>query len=121
MNCHQGGDARVLQPGKSYLDFRPGQWLIETVAIFKIPPQPGEQKDSDLLEHDSAMKISHCFRESRAKLSCLTCHDPHVQPTSTEADFHSGVRSEEHTSELQSQSNLVCRLLLEKKKKKKKR
>src|SRR5438270_1329985 len=28
-------------------------------------------------------------------------------------------RSEEHTSELQSQSNLVCRLLLEKKKKKK--
>src|SRR2546427_12360890 len=31
----------------------------------------------------------------------------------------SGGRSEEHTSELQSQSNLVCRLLLEKKKKKK--
>src|SRR2546430_7106763 len=28
------------------------------------------------------------------------------------------IRSEEHTSELQSQSNLVCRLLLEKKKKK---
>src|SRR5438270_8714699 len=30
-------------------------------------------------------------------------------------------RSEEHTSELQSQSNLVCRLLLEKKKKNKQR
>src|SRR2546430_8500401 len=30
------------------------------------------------------------------------------------------MRSEEHTSELQSQSNLVCRLLLEKKKKKQK-
>src|SRR5437016_9069389 len=30
------------------------------------------------------------------------------------------VRSEEHTSELQSLTNLVCRLLLEKKKKKKK-
>src|SRR5688572_30998438 len=29
---------------------------------------------------------------------------------------HIGRRSEEHTSELQSQSNLVCRLLLEKKK-----
>src|SRR2546427_1940753 len=29
------------------------------------------------------------------------------------------LRSEEHTSELQSQSNLVCRLLLEKKKNKK--
>src|ERR1035437_10452139 len=31
-----------------------------------------------------------------------------------------GVRSEEHTSELQSRQNRVCRLLLEKKKKKKK-
>src|SRR5688572_31830502 len=34
---------------------------------------------------------------------------------------HQSARSEEHTSELQSQSNLVCRLLLEKKKKKKKK
>src|SRR2546430_11261327 len=35
-----------------------------------------------------------------------------------EADPRQGLsRSEEHTSELQSQSNLVCRLLLEKKKK----
>src|SRR5688572_32558841 len=31
--------------------------------------------------------------------------------------LHCQLRSEEHTSELQSQSNLVCRLLLEKKKK----
>src|SRR2546427_1852626 len=35
-----------------------------------------------------------------------------------EARSRSVQRSEEHTSELQSQSNLVCRLLLEKKKKK---
>src|SRR2546430_16510522 len=35
-------------------------------------------------------------------------------------DNSSRKRSEEHTSELQSQSNLVCRLLLEKKKKKQK-
>src|SRR5205085_12409848 len=37
----------------------------------------------------------------------------HVMPVDSE---HHGGRSEEHTSELQSQSNLVCRLLLEKKK-----
>src|SRR2546430_12593174 len=34
----------------------------------------------------------------------------------TEGAVHRATRSEEHTSELQSQSNLVCRLLLEKKK-----
>src|SRR2546427_12494895 len=33
------------------------------------------------------------------------------------ASVAASLRSEEHTSELQSQSNLVCRLLLEKKKK----
>src|SRR5690349_23957463 len=37
-----------------------------------------------------------------------------------QADFETG-RSEEHTSELQSRRDLVCRLLLEKKKKKKKK
>src|SRR2546430_7875225 len=38
------------------------------------------------------------------------------RPTATR-DWPGRDRSEEHTSELQSQSNLVCRLLLEKKKK----
>src|SRR2546430_6515818 len=37
------------------------------------------------------------------------------------ADYNNDGRSEEHTSELQSQSNLVCRLLLEKKNNRKKR
>src|SRR6266853_5572923 len=39
-------------------------------------------------------------------------------PVSTPDHAPYAKRSEEHTSELQSQSNLVCRLLLEKKKKK---
>src|SRR5688572_32486603 len=47
--------------------------------------------------------------------------DPTGAPALAEADRYSvqekldELRSEEHTSELQSQSNLVCRLLLEKK------
>src|SRR2546430_3063335 len=45
--------------------------------------------------------------------SCASFRKP---PTESRRRSASGVRSEEHTSELQSQSNLVCRLLLEKKK-----
>src|SRR5438094_6321050 len=41
-------------------------------------------------------------------------------PAAHRAAGSSSVRSEEHTSELQSPYDLVCRLLLEKKKKKKK-
>src|SRR2546430_13282475 len=44
-------------------------------------------------------------RDWRSRASWRTC-SPTCRPT----------RSEEHTSELHSQSNLVCRLLLEKKK-----
>jgi hypothetical protein len=85
MNCHQGGDARVLQPGKSFLDFRPGQWLFDTAVILKQPARTSEQKEADLLEHYAAMQASRCFRESAGKLGCLTCHDPHVQPRGAEA------------------------------------
>src|SRR2546421_2603977 len=41
------------------------------------------------------------------------CADPYNMPFSDDREQ----RSEEHTSELQSRSDLVCRLLLEKKKK----
>src|SRR5690242_21617771 len=65
------------------------------------------------------------FRQDVAALGCL---QPSVEPRATEhiAEMKSLIerlvdRSEEHTSELQSHVNLVCRLLLEKKKKKKKR
>src|ERR1019366_10659920 len=42
------------------------------------------------------------------------------RPPSTRCRLPPATRSEEHTSELQSLTNLVCRLLLEKKKKQKK-
>src|SRR5438477_9899529 len=45
----------------------------------------------------------------------LTVSEPHADGTRTVGVW---LRSEEHTSELQSHVNLVCRLLLEKKKKK---
>src|SRR5688572_32564643 len=50
---------------------------------------------------------------ARGRMIC-----PRIAPSSSHCQL-SLRRSEEHTSELQSQSNLVCRLLLEKKKNKK--
>src|SRR5437588_6564842 len=46
--------------------------------------------------------------------------EPGWRPRRLRRDRPAGGRSEEHTSELQSHSDLVCRLLLEKKKKKRK-
>src|SRR2546430_10135793 len=55
------------------------------------------------------------FTNSRSPHSPLSPAVRHHQTASVLATFPAR-RSEEHTSELQSQSNLVCRLLLEKKK-----
>ena len=82
MNCHQRGDTRILQPAKDYSDFRPGAWLNQTLAIFKIP---SKDEDEDLLEHHSAMESSKCFTGSGGKLSCFTCHNPHARPSGAEA------------------------------------
>lgn len=82
MQCHQGGEARVLLPGKSYADFRPGTPLLSTVAIFGIAQK---DNDADLLEHHASMKLSKCYRATSGKLGCVTCHDPHEQPKATEA------------------------------------
>src|SRR5688572_31485019 len=58
------------------------------------------------------------FRSRRGSPSAPACRPRSTRSTPPSAGIRP--RSEEHTSELQSQSNLVCRLLLEKKKKKKK-
>src|SRR5438034_8761440 len=75
--------------------------------------------------HD-ALPIFHSRRSNQARYSPPTA--PVATPTgscrgaktrcATTSQVASRARSEEHTSELQSHSDLVCRLLLEKKKKK---
>src|SRR5690242_21026592 len=66
------------------------------------------------------------FRSSAAKNSVFRAVqklrqqlEPYAGPGSSTRTARWGGRSEEHTSELQSHVNLVCRLLLEKKKKRK--
>jgi hypothetical protein len=83
--CHQSGDAVVLTPGKTLEDFRPGTPLDRTVAIFSLPFKEKPQGVSPLLGHYSLMIMSRCYQGSGAKLSCITCHDPHRVVTAAEA------------------------------------
>ena len=85
MNCHQGGDTRILQPGKDYFDFRPGIPLRQTLAILRIPLKPEAAGESDLLEHHFSMQLSACYRSSGGRLSCLTCHRVHAMPKPDQA------------------------------------
>src|SRR2546421_5292581 len=60
------------------------------------------------------------FRSLQIRAAAVVGNDAGIQPE-VGSDVDAVLRSEEHTSELQSRSDLVCRLLLEKKKKKKKK
>src|SRR5215471_21123935 len=62
------------------------------------------------------------FFSNKLRMCCASCRSvfclrPHLRRISAASPTHNS-RSEEHTSELQSRRDLVCRLLLEKKKKK---
>src|SRR5438876_4484982 len=67
--------------------------------------------------------VHHVSEEARRDQEVLVAVEIHVQEQGIprpirRLDPGDGLRSEEHTSELQSPVHLVCRLLLEKKKKK---
>jgi hypothetical protein len=85
MACHQTGDARVLKPGKSYRDFRPGTPLDDTLSILIVPPARESPPTADHVEHYYSMTLSKCYRASKGRLSCITCHDPHTEPAREEA------------------------------------
>ncbi|HEV2380440.1 MAG TPA: hypothetical protein VG206_11675 [Terriglobia bacterium] len=85
MVCHEGGDARIPQPGKAVTDFRPGTPLDRTLAVFSIPQSPRSPGKSPLLGHYSLMILSKCYLDSAGKLGCITCHDPHQRPAGVEA------------------------------------
>src|SRR2546427_865085 len=106
----------IRRPPRSTLF--PYTTLFRSVAARRIADQGGEVADQEdhlvaqvlqlahLVEHHGVAQMDVGRRRVQAQL---------------DAQRHAGglgTRSEEHTSELQSQSNLVCRLLLEKKKKK---
>ena len=90
MSCHQVGDARVFQPGKTYQDFRPGTPLDRIVAILMVPPTHEKPPQEDHVQHYYSMIMSKCYRSSASnpsekQLRCISCHDPHIEPTSAEA------------------------------------
>src|SRR2546430_4861897 len=75
--------------------------------------QGNPQTASNDLDADSAA----CAALSASVTSIRRCRHLNGCPSELSRFLKKLTRSEEHTSELQSQSNLVCRLLLEKKKK----
>src|SRR2546430_12491600 len=96
----------------------PRSTLFPYTTLFRSPAVPnvpfGAREYAAVLNHLSIVGLSSFVlrlksRLGRQQLPMLAVSSPPIVKGNPDP------RSEEHTSELQSQSNLVCRLLLEKK------
>src|SRR5690349_23376320 len=83
--------------------------LHDALPIFGHPKEQGAERRTD---HSLSRYTSEPSPSQSVRLSYMSSR-------MTSSAWLSSRRSEEHTSELQSRRDLVCRLLLEKKKKKK--
>src|SRR2546427_8769584 len=89
----------------------PRSTLFPYTTLFRSPVEDGGEATSGASVHGTPSRGRRRRRATRRARAPPRPGTPRASRTR---------RSEEHTSELQSQSNLVCRLLLEKKKKKRK-
>jgi hypothetical protein len=95
--CHQAGSAVVLNPGKEYMDYRPGTPLSDTMNIVQRPLTDKERAEANRLETQapvrgsleeplwwktSTMELSKCYQASHGRLTCGTCHSIHYRPRS---------------------------------------
>jgi len=64
----------VRRFGRDINSFRPGQLLADYAPPIDID---GKENRFEINHHPYRLEQSRCFRESGAKLTCLTCHNPH--------------------------------------------
>src|SRR5690606_41816326 len=95
----------------------PGSPLFPYTTLFRSasPPSSTNASPPTAPGPSSNRSASRTAAERRTAVTSRR-HTPAEPPAQWRIVCLVGVRSEEHTSELQSRENLVCRLLLEKKK-----
>src|SRR5579864_1816506 len=102
--------------GRALLHSRPLHWRRRSAGdpstrSSVLPPEPPPARKARGTVHAGRRK------EQRSDLRGISIREPDAPRYSWNSRIHFQARSEEHTSELQSHVNLVCRLLLEKKNK----
>lgn len=80
--CHLGGEARILNPGRDPWDYRPGESLEDTLSVY-VFDRPASQGDAPfrVVSHSEQLAASQCAQQSGGRMWCGSCHDPHDKPS----------------------------------------
>lgn len=79
--CHLSGEVRILNPGKQFADFQPGQNLEDVFSVY-VRENQAQSPDASIkvISQAEQLALSRCARKSGGALWCGTCHNPHEQP-----------------------------------------
>jgi len=72
--CHLQGLA-VLEPNKTFFDFKPGMKLSEVFNVF-LPRYTNSHESFIMASQADRLRLSKCYSVSET-MTCLTCHHPH--------------------------------------------
>ena len=80
----------MLNPGKTWQDFHPGDELERTAVIYLLTQNNQQVKAVGQAEQ---LALSKCVRASGGKLWCATCHNPHGQAADRASQIRDVCRS----------------------------
>jgi hypothetical protein len=85
--CHLAGVTRVLNPGKDFGDFHPGQRLEDVFTVYVRATSGTNGRPFKVISHAEQLVQSACARNSQGRLWCGTCHNPHPVSPATAEDY----------------------------------
>lgn len=92
--CHLQGVA-VLAEGKTFSDFKPSMNVNQVFDVF-LPRFQGEENNFIMASQADRLKMSQCYQAGN--LSCITCHNPHVNIKNVGDDYFNSKCTSCHTS-----------------------
>ncbi len=75
--CHLEGSVRVLNPGKRWSDFHPGENLERTAVVYVL--NRSDHHEVKAVSQVEQLAESQCALKSGGRLWCETCHASHGQ------------------------------------------
>ena len=74
--------------GRGPFSYRPGERLSSFLLAFDHAPKQGRDDKFEIVNSAYRLRRSACFLQSKDKLTCTTCHNPHDVPRGAQAEQH---------------------------------